>query len=172
MSKSKKSVGAWLSDVFGTSHKAISENLSTEQYNQLVIDAGKFRESEESKQQDDEADETDEEETTDSEQTDPKNSSFESRLKALETGLVAAQNALKAEKKVSKGLTTKLSEAEIKLTETQTKLATSEEQKTKLRQAVNPLGDEDLTNKEDSTAGLTQADIEARKSYKANRSED
>lgn len=171
MSKPKKSVGEWLSGLLGASHKAVSENLTAEQYSQLVIDAGKFRASQEAKEDDDEANETDDEEdqdeeseTPDPKNADSKNSSFEARLSALENGLVTAKNALKSEQKAHKATTTKL-------TETEGKLKLAEAQKGKLRQAVNPLGDEDITNQESQDTGLTKVDIEARESWKKNRSE-
>lgn len=167
MSKPKKGIGAWLSDIFGDSHKAISENLSTEQYNQFVKSAEKLQPADSDETDDDDADEDDDDDDkqdADPKNKDPKNTDFESRLKSLEDGLKLSQAALKSEKKTVKALTTKLTEAESKVT-------ASEDKNKKLRQAINPLGDEDLANSE-SQNGLTKVDIEARESYKKNRSED
>ncbi|GLU54451.1 hypothetical protein Dfri01_39120 [Dyadobacter frigoris] len=174
MSKNKKGIGAWLSDVFGTSHKSISENLSTEDYNNFVKEAELIRASsktddDEDSDDDDDEDPVDKKETvdpknTESKKKDPKNLSMEERIKALESGFDAAQALLKDEQKKSKGLSEKLVEAN-------DKLSASEKQKNKLRNSVNPLADEDITNKDGQNTGLTKVDIEARESYKKNHSE-
>lgn len=171
MSKSKKTVVEWLSGLLGASHKTISENLTAEEYNQLVLDAGKFRASEEAKQDDDDANEPDDDDD-DIITPDPVDATFEARITALESGFATAKNALKVEKRANKDLSIKLSAAESKVTETENKLAASEEQKKKLRNAVNPLGEQDISNQDGGNVGLTQADIDARASFKANRSEE
>lgn len=162
MSKPKRSVGQWLNDVFGGSHKSISESLSAEQYNQFVAEASKLQSADGSEEE--ESEDSEEEESETGEGKKAENVNLESRVQALETSLKANQAALKAETK-AKNVALK------QLEETQGKLQQSEEQKKKLRDAVNPLGDEDITDS-DSQPHLTNADIEARKSYKKNRSEE
>jgi chromosome segregation ATPase len=168
MNKPKGGVRGWIESVFGTSHKAISENLSAEDYNSFVADAEKLQATDET---DDEDSEEQDESDPDPQNIDPQNKSIEDRISALEKGLATANAALKAEKKVSKDLQSKLTAAETKLTETQTKLSVSEAQKKKLRDAVNPLG-EDLSDDNPKDEYLTKADIDARESYKKNRSEE
>lgn len=176
MSKNKKGIREWLSDAFGLSHKSISENLSTEDYNNFVKEAEKIRAS--SKTDDDEDSDDDEDEDTDDEENgadpknaepkkkvDPKNLSLEERIKALESGFDASQALLKDEQKKSKDLSDKLVEAN-------DKLKSSTKKNKELRNAVNPLADEDLVNKDPQNTGLTQVDIEARESWKKNRSEE
>lgn len=162
MSKPKRTVGQWLNDVFGLSHKSISENLSTEQYNQFVAEASKLQSADDSEEEESEEESEEEQETGEGKKAE--NASLESRVQALESSLKATQANLKAETKAKNN-------ALKQLEETQGKLQQSEDQKKKLRDAVNPLGDEDITNSE-SQPHLTNADIEARKSYKQNRSED
>lgn len=170
MVKPKKSVVTWLGEIFGASHNVVSESLTAEEYNQLVIDAGKYRDSEEAKNKDDEADEEEEsEEETEEETSDPKNSdgkanTVEARLNKLEATLKSSQTALKAEQKTNKSLNSKVTELE-------GKLKVSEEQKTKLRNSVNQLGDEDVTNSAGVEEHLTQADIEARASWNRENSD-
>lgn len=177
MSKNKKGIGAWLSDVFGLSHKSISENLSTEDYNnfvkeaELIRAASKTDDDDSSDDDDDDDDEQGDEDkkadpkNIDPKKADPKSLSLEERIKALESGFDASQALLKDEQKKSQGLSEKLVEAN-------DKLKAAEKQKKQLRNAVNPLADEDLINKDPQNTGLTKVDIEARESYKKNRSEE
>jgi len=177
MSKNKKSIGAWLSDVFGTSHKTISESLSIDDYNKFVKEAELIRaasktdDEEDSDDDDDDAGDQDDEgkgadpKNTEPKKVDPKSLSMEDRIKALESGFDAAQALLKDEQKKSQGLSEKLVEAN-------DKLKSAAKKNKELRNSVNPLGDEDLINKDPENKGLTKVDIEARESYKKNRSEE
>ncbi|WP_149242590.1 hypothetical protein [Dyadobacter sp. 32] len=158
MSKPKTSIGDWLSRTFGSSYKTISEKLSAEEHDAFVKDAEKLQ------SDGDEGDESDDDgdESTD---PDPKSSekgkgadTIEARLTALETSYAASQKALKAEQKTNKTLNSKVTELE-------GKLKVSEEQKAKLRNSVNQLGDEDVTNSAGEEEYLTQADIDARASF-------
>lgn len=177
MSKPTKSAKQWLGDAFKNSLKAISEALSTDQYNKFVQDAEALQpeESEETE----EADETETgTETQEEAETgeDPKNADpakgaptsadLQAQVTALSARLDVANAALQTEKKAHEGTTTKLTEA-------QNALSAATANYKKLRQAVNPMSDEDLANKEtdNSKAGLTKADIEAREEFKKNRSE-
>lgn len=176
MSKNKKGIGAWLSDVFGLSHKSISENLSTEDYNnfvkeaELIRAASKTDDDDSSDDDDDDDDQGDEDKKADPKnidpkKVDPKSLSLEDRIKALESGFDASQALLKDEKKKSQGLSEKLVEAN-------DKLKAAEKEKKKLRNSVNPLGDDDIVNNDSKNEGLTKVDIEARESWKRNRSEE
>ncbi|WP_254562135.1 hypothetical protein [Dyadobacter diqingensis] len=168
MSKPKKSVVTWLSDAFGISHKIISESLSAEQYAKFLEEAGAVQssvESDETDEDDEDEDLEDENETPDPKNADPKGSTVEARLSALEKGLATAKNALKSEAKAHKATTAKL-------TETEQKLKLAEDQKGKLRQAVNPLADEDATTSAKDGEFLTQADIDARESYNRRKAEE
>ncbi|WP_439555059.1 hypothetical protein [Dyadobacter sp.] len=178
MSKPRLSIGAWLDQVFGKTHKDLSETLSTEQYNDFVKGATSIRG----------AVDTEEEETQDTagdgQEVKGSKEAAESKTEVLDTDLSAkvlaltnqlseAQSALTTEKEAHAATAGKLTEAENSLKETTTKLEASELQKQKLRDAVNPLGDEDLSNKEGTgaDAGLTKTDLEAREAHKRNRSE-
>lgn len=161
MSKPKTSIGDWLSRTFGSSYKTISEKLSAEEHDAFVKDAEKLQ------SDDDEGDDGDESDDDGDESTDPDPKSsekgkgadtIEARLIALETSYAASQKALKAEQKTNKTLNSKVTELE-------GKLKVSEEQKAKLRNAVNPLGEEDVTNSAGEEEYLTQADIDARASF-------
>jgi len=181
MSKNKKSIGAWLSDVFGTSHKTISESLSIDDYNKFVKEAELIRAASKTDDDEDSDDDDDDDDddagdqggddkgadpkNTDLKKVDPKNLSMEERIKALESGFDAAQALLKDEQKKSQGLSEKLVEAN-------DKLKSAAKKNKELRNSVNPLGDEDLINKDPENKGLTKVDIEARESYKKNRSEE
>ena len=147
MNKPKKGIVAWLSDVFGSSHKAISENLSAEQYNEFLKQAEKLQPEELEK-----------------EKTDPKNLESDQRISELEIQLGVAQSELEKEKGIS---ATAIGEQN----KLQQKLEEAEAKNKKLRQAVNPLGEEDISNQETNNNGLTQSDIAAREVWK-NRSEE
>lgn len=171
MSKPKTSIGDWLSRTFGSSYKTISEKLSAEEHDAFVKDAEKLQSDESFDSAQDDGDESDDDgdESTD---PDPKSSekgkgadTIEARLTALETSYAASQKALKAEQKTNKTLNSKVTELE-------GKLKVSEEQKAKLRNAVNPLGDEDVTNTDAEAAHLTKADIEARENFKKRSNEE
>lgn len=149
MSKPKKGIVAWLSDVFGSSHKAISENLSAEQYNEFLKQAEKLQ-PEESEQEE--------------EKPEPKNLESDQRISELESQLGVAQSELKKEKGVSAAAIGEKNKLQQKLEEAEAK-------NKKLRQAVNPLGEEDISNQETNNNGLTQSDIAAREVWK-NRSEE
>lgn len=163
MSKPKTSIGSWLSRTFGSSYKTISEKLTAEEHAEFVKDAEKLQPEEEGEEEEGESEEEDE---TDEESTDPTPKStdkgantIEARLTALETNLKNSEAKLKAEQKTNSTLTSKVTELE-------SKLKASEAQNKKLRNSVNPLGDEDLTNSEGEESHLTQADIDARESFK------
>lgn len=168
MSKPKTSIGNWLSRTFGSSYKTISEKLTAEEHAEFVKDAEKLQTDDESDDDEDESDDDETEDTADEDTTaDPAPTSaekgkgaptIEARLSALETSYAASQKNLKAEQKTNKSLTSKVTELE-------GKLQASEEQKKKLRNAVNPLGDEDVTNSAGEEEHLTQADIDARASF-------
>lgn len=178
MSKNKKSIGAWLSDVFGTSHKTISESLSIDDYNKFVKEAELIRAASKTDDDDDSSDDDDDNDddqddegkgadpkNIDPKKVDPKSLSLEDRIKALESGFDASQALLKDEQKKSQGLSEKLVEAN-------DKLKAAEKEKKKLRNSVNPLGDDDIVNNDSKNEGLTKVDIEARESWKRNRSEE
>ncbi|WP_031527008.1 hypothetical protein [Dyadobacter crusticola] len=174
MSKPKKSAAQWLGDAFKNSFKAISETLSTEQFNQFVQDAEALQpeDSEETEETEETGSGTETQQETESgdpQNADPSNSGptntdLQAQVKALTTRLEAADAALDSEKKAHEGTTAKLTVA-------QSALSASEAKYSKLRQAVNPMADEDLSNKETNekqNAGMTKTDIEAREAYKRN----
>lgn len=169
MSKPTIGITAWLNNFFGGSHKAISEALPTEQYNAFVSEAEKLMQSQGG---------TPEQKTEESPEpkntgatpepgnTEPTSTDLQAKITALETKLGVANTALEDEKKAHSATSAQLTEAKNALT-------ASEDKNKQLRQSVNPVGDEDLVNKEtgNSNAGLTKADIEAREEFKKNRSE-
>ncbi|MCE6987489.1 hypothetical protein [Dyadobacter sp. CY323] len=159
MSKKTKSVTAWLSEKFGISHKAISESLSAEQYSQFVGEAEKVAADDLTGEGAEDSEAEKQLENKDADATAIK--ALEGKVTNLEAQLTAANTALEGEKKAHESTSAKLVETEGKLT-------ASEAQKEKLRQAVNPLSDEDLVNKGSENNGLTQADIQAREAYKKN----
>jgi len=147
MSKKAISIGAWLGEFFGTSHKAISESLSTEDYNQFVSEAEALAQSDQAEAL---------------AAANLKNTDLEGQMQTLQQKLTDTQTAFNAEKKTHEETSAKLADA-------QTKLTVAEDNNKKLRDAVNPLGDEDLTNNQGENSHLTKTDIEAREAFKKNR---
>lgn len=149
MSKNRKSIGQWLSETFGSSHKAISEKLTAEEYSQFTAEAGALQ-----PDQEDESNEPADEEKQ------PLKQDAGSGEPTLEQRVAALEASLTAEKQ-------KGTDLQAKLDATQKKLQQSEEQKAKLRQAVNPLGAKDAVDTEDTDEPfLTAADQEARQAWK------
>lgn len=163
MSKLKQTVDGWLQSVFGGSLKPISESLTTEQYNQVVKDAETFLNAQGGET---EPGGTEDPKNEDPGNTGPSDTELQNQVNSLTSQLDTANADLAAEKKTH-------GETFAKLTAVQTALSAALENNKKLRDAVNPLGDEDLSNKDtnNSTANLTKADIEAREEYKKNRSQ-
>lgn len=171
MSKPKKSATQWLGDAFKNSFKALSEALSPEQFDQFVQDAGALQPEDSEETEESEETETGTETGEDPQNADPASggptdADLKAQVASLTTKLENSTTALNAEKKAHEGTAAKLADAQNALSASQAKYS-------KLRQAVNPMADEDLTNKENdnSTASLTKADIEAREEFKKNRSE-
>lgn len=170
MSKPTIGITAWLNNFFGGSHKAISEALPTEQYNAFVSEAEKLMQSQglspEQKQEGGTPEPTGTGATPDPSNTEPTATDLQAKITALETKLGESNTALENEKKAH-------SATSVQLTEAKNALTASEDKNKQLRQSVNPVGDEDLVNKEsgNSNAGLTRADIEAREEFKKNRSQ-
>ncbi|WP_342086093.1 hypothetical protein [Dyadobacter sp. OTU695] len=170
MSKPTIGITAWLNNFFGGSHKAISEALPTEQYNAFVSEAEKLMQAQgadpEQKKEDGSPEPTNSDATPEPKNTEPTSTDLQARITALETKLGEANTALEGEKKAHSATSAQLTEAKSALT-------ASEDKNKQLRQAVNPVGDEDLVNKEtgNSNTGLTKADIEAREEYKRNRTQ-
>lgn len=170
MSKPTIGITAWLNNFFGGSHKAISEALPTEQYNAFVSEAEKLMQSQGATPEPTSGGATPEPTNTgaspEPSNTEPTAANLQAKVTALETKLGEANTALENEKKAH-------SATSVQLTEAKNALTASEDKNKQLRQSVNPVGDEDLVNKESGNpnAGLTKADIEAREEFKKNRSE-
>jgi hypothetical protein len=169
MSKPKMTVAQWLGDKFKNSFKTLSETLSTEQFNEFVQEAGAL--------QPDNAEETGEGNQGEGAEgsQDPKNAApagpgpestdLQAQVQALTTKLEVANTALASEKKAHEATTAQLTAANAAK-------SAAEATSNKLRQAVNPLGNEDLVNQdpEKRNQGLTKTDIEAREAYKKRHS--
>lgn len=157
MSKKTKSITAWLSEKFGASHNAISEFLPAEQYSQFVGEAEQLAGADLGGDGAEDTETGNQPENTALDATAIK--SLEGKVTNLEGQLAAVNTALDGEKKAHQTTSATLAE-------TQGKLTAAEAQKDKLRQAVNPLADEDLVNKESDNKGITPTDSEARAAFK------
>ena len=159
------SAAQWLADRFKNSFKTLSETLNTEQFNEFVQEARAL-------QPEDSADggESDQgagsEGGQDPQNADPaapgaKDTDLQAQVQALTTKLEVANTALANEKKAHEATAAQLTAANAAKSAAET---TSQ----KLRQAVHPMADEDLTNKDPQkqSAKLTKTDIEAREAYK------
>lgn len=162
MSKLKTTASAWLSKVFGDSLKPISESLTAEQYSQVVQGAENFLNSEGDEQGDggEDPDGAEDPKNEDPGSTDPSDTDLQAQVTALTSQLDTVNADLAAEKTHA--------ETSAKLTAAQTALSAALDNNKKLRSAVNPVSDEDLSNKtaEKQTSGLTKTDIAAREAYK------
>jgi hypothetical protein len=148
MSKNRKSISQWLSDTFGSSHKAISEKLSAEEYSAFTLEAGALQPVQE------------EEDSHEDPDPSPAPAAGGHEELTLEQRFTALEASLTAEKQ-------KGTQLQAKLTETESKLQAAVEQNAQLRQAVNPLGSKDAADVDASDEDfLTAADQEARRAWK------
>lgn len=172
MANKKKTIGEWVDSVFGKSYKTISEKLSVEEHDHFIQEATELQaqvmaqEGEES-EEDSEKEESEKTEASNGAPGTPKQDSteggnnsatdmsIEQRLSALEASLKKEQTAK--------------AELQTKLTQTETQLKASQQTNKKLRQSVNPLGEQDAAQGEQADQFLTKTDIEAREARKANQ---
>lgn len=164
MSKLKTTVTDWLNSVFGgDSLKQISESLTAEQYSQVVQGAENFLNSDGNQEGEggEDPDGAEDPKNEDPGNTDPSDADLQAQVSALTSQLETANADLAAEKKTH-------GETSAKLTAAQTALSAALDNNKKLRSAVNPVSDEDLSNKntEKQTGGLTKTDIAAREAFK------
>lgn len=148
MAKLPQSVANIVAALFPKSQKQISEKLATEEFNQFSADAQEIQERLDSQAESNgtlSADLTD---------TKTKLGTAEARITELEGQLTTAQSAQTT--------------AEQNATDLQTKLTASENEVTKLKQAVNPLAEEDASNQSSSDEVLTDTDIAARAAFSKN----
>lgn len=144
--------------------------MNTEQFNQFVSEAGALQpEDSEGTGDGDQGDGPEggqDPKNSDPAGPGPKDTDLQAQVQALTTKLEVANTALADEKKAHEATSSLLTAAEAAK-------SAAEANSKKLRQAVNPLSDEDLTNKDpqQQTAGLTKTDIEAREAYKKRHSQ-
>jgi hypothetical protein len=164
MANKKKTIGEWIDSVFGKSYKTISEKLSVEEHDHFIQDVTQLQ-AQVLAQEGDDAEASEENKETESAGTEASdtetgsnsaaNASFEQRLSALEATLKKEQIAK--------------AELQTKLTQTEAQLKTAQDANKKLRDSVNPLGDQDAANASQEEKHLTKTDIEARAAWKANQ---
>lgn len=161
MSKFKTTVDAWLQKVFGDSLKPISENLTAEQYSQVVQGAESFLNSEGDGQSGEDPEGAEDPKNEDPANTEPSNADLQAQVSALAGQLETANTALANEKKAHEATSTLLTAANAAK-------SAAEDTVKQLRQAVNPLGNEDLSNQntEKQAGGVTKTDIAAREAFK------
>lgn len=141
MAKLPQPVANIIAALFPKSQKQISEKLATDDFNQFSADAQEIQDRLESQAESNgtlSADLTD---------TKTKLGTAEARITELEGQLTTANT---------------------NATDLQTKLTASEGEVERLKQAVNPLAEEDASNQDSSDEVLTDTDIAARAAYKRN----
>lgn len=167
MNKPKFSVGKLLSKLFPQSHKAISEKLTTEEYNAFAAEAGVL--------------EGDPEGeviaatvgTVTQTDPDPTSSPAEAAPSAEATGQPAGPEAsemtstdyqarIQALESQMTQLTTDNETAQSQITDLQAQLQQKDEYITKLKASVNPLAESDASNGAGASDGLTDTDRLAR----------
>ncbi|MGM9509549.1 hypothetical protein ACS5NO_17570 [Larkinella sp. GY13] len=169
MKKPTFSVGKLLSTLFPKSHKAISEKLSTEEYNAFAAEAGVLKGDPEGEViaatvETVTADETDQEATSTPAEAAPDeevtgesaspeagemtSTDYQARIQILENQVTQ--------------LTADKTAAQSRITDLQAQVQQKDEYITKLKASVNPLAESDASNGAGADDGLTDTDRQAR----------